>query len=168
MDIVLIVNEYLKDKQDLIDHENDSINIVDNQIVSWNFKNIPCPIIQHGEIPGVAAIPAIASIPAVPAKPAEFDAHGVEISPFIPATAEIPGTPEIPAISVIPARIELVNCNFTLESLQASLNQEVVNAEALKYLADTDYLIIRELDAGTPCPTEIKQLRAEARLKIVR
>jgi hypothetical protein len=48
------------------------------------------------------------------------------------------------------------------------VNQEKIDAEALKYLADTDWLIIREVDAGISCPQEIKQLRAEARLRIVR
>lgn len=38
--------------------------------------------------------------------------------------------------------------------------------EAKKYLADTDWYIIRELDNGTPCPQEIKDLRAAARLKL--
>jgi hypothetical protein len=36
------------------------------------------------------------------------------------------------------------------------------------YLASTDWLVIREVDAGMPCPVEIKTLRAEARAKIVR
>lgn len=51
---------------------------------------------------------------------------------------------------------------------ERNIEQQSINAEALKYLADTDWLIIREVDAGIPCPVEIKDLRAEARLKIVR
>lgn len=43
MDIQLLINEYLKDKADLRDAENDSLNIVDNQIFSWNFTNILQP-----------------------------------------------------------------------------------------------------------------------------
>jgi hypothetical protein len=39
--------------------------------------------------------------------------------------------------------------------------------EALEYLKATDYLIIREMDSGQPCPAEIKQLRAAARLKVL-
>jgi hypothetical protein len=38
--------------------------------------------------------------------------------------------------------------------------------EARKYLADTDWYIIRELDSGEPCPADIKAARAQARLKI--
>lgn len=52
--------------------------------------------------------------------------------------------------------------------ISAQIEQELINAEALKYLADTDWLIIREVDAAIPCPLEVKQLRAEARSKIVR
>ena len=51
---------------------------------------------------------------------------------------------------------------------ERNIEQQSINAEALKYLADTDWLIIREVDAGVPCPIEVKDLRAQARLKIVR
>lgn len=43
MDIALCINEYLKDKGPLRDPINDTINIVDNTIVSWTFTNIPQP-----------------------------------------------------------------------------------------------------------------------------
>lgn len=43
MDIAILITEYLADKSELRDVENDSLNIVDNQIVSWNFANIACP-----------------------------------------------------------------------------------------------------------------------------
>jgi hypothetical protein len=52
--------------------------------------------------------------------------------------------------------------------ISAQVAQEAINAEALAYLASTDWLVIREVDAGVPCPVEIKTLRAEARAKIVR
>jgi hypothetical protein len=54
-----------------------------------------------------------------------------------------------------------------IEDITAQVAQDAINAEALAYLASTDWLIIREVDAGTPCPAEIKALRAEARSKIV-
>jgi len=55
-----------------------------------------------------------------------------------------------------------------IEDITAQVAQEAINAEALAYLASTDWMIIREVDAGVPCPVEIKTLRAEARAKIVR
>lgn len=107
MDISLAVSEYLADKKDLIDQENDSINIVENRIHSFNFKNIPQPSVA-----------------------------------------------------------ELIAC---FEAAEAKNKQQSINAEAIKYLADTDYMVIRALeDASKPVSEEIKQLRAEARLKIVR
>ena len=52
--------------------------------------------------------------------------------------------------------------------LTAQFEQEKINSEALGYLASTDWLVIREVDAAIPCPEDIKLLRAEARSKIVR
>lgn len=55
-----------------------------------------------------------------------------------------------------------------IEDISAQLEQERANREALEYLASTDWMIIRELDAGIPCSAEVKQARAEARARIVR
>lgn len=44
MDIAILINEYLSNFSEYRDIENDSINIQDNQIISWNFKpEIPMP-----------------------------------------------------------------------------------------------------------------------------
>jgi hypothetical protein len=105
LDVALAVSEYLADKQNLVDRENDSINIVDNRIHSFTFANIPHPSID-----------------------------------------------------------ELLAC---YEAAAAKNTQAAINDEARKYLADTDYLVIREIDSGVVCPVEVKQLRAAARLKII-
>lgn len=55
-----------------------------------------------------------------------------------------------------------------IEDISAKVQQEKDNAEALAYLAETDWMIIREVDAGVPCPADVKAKRAEARAKIVR
>lgn len=55
-----------------------------------------------------------------------------------------------------------------IEDISAKLEQEKINAEALAFLAATDFYIIRELDNGTPCPPEIKAERQAARDKIVK
>jgi hypothetical protein len=52
--------------------------------------------------------------------------------------------------------------------ISAQVEQEKTNAEALAYLASTDWMIIRETETQVACPAEIKQLRAEARLKVVK
>jgi hypothetical protein len=46
--------------------------------------------------------------------------------------------------------------------------QQKINAEALAYLASTDWMVVREVETQVPCPLEVKQLRAEARLRVVR
>lgn len=76
----------------------------------------------------------------------------------------------IPATEDTPEHTIVHPAEFTIEvtDITSQVEQEKINAEALKYLADTDYLIIREMDAGVPCPAEIKAKRAEARLKIVK
>jgi hypothetical protein len=61
-----------------------------------------------------------------------------------------------------------VEYTVEIEDITAQVAQEAINAEALAYLASTDWLVIREVDAGVPCPQDIKQKRAEARSKIVR
>jgi hypothetical protein len=58
--------------------------------------------------------------------------------------------------------------SIEIEDITAQVAQEAINSEALAYLASTDWLVIREVDAGVPCPADIKVLRAEARAKIVR
>ncbi len=52
--------------------------------------------------------------------------------------------------------------------ISTQVEQDRINAEALKYLADTDWLIIREIDAGIGCPLEIKITRQQMRERIVR
>lgn len=80
--------------------------------------------------------------------------------------------------------IEDASCGFfrysqiskpTLEQLEALKDsasefksQQVINKESLEYLDSTDYLIIREMDNGTPCPSEVRALRQQARERIVR
>lgn len=62
----------------------------------------------------------------------------------------------------------------TMEELEAlapviekKAKQEKINVEAKQYLQKTDWLIVRALDSGIPCPTEIKVARAQARASIV-
>ena len=61
--------------------------------------------------------------------------------------------------------METLPAEFTSEivDISAQLELESQKAAAKKLLADTDWLIIRELDAGIACPQEIKNQRAAAR-----
>jgi hypothetical protein len=90
-----------------------------------------------------------------PAIDAVLDEQGVEVSPAVPAVMQ---------------KYVKLKAEYTveIEDITAQVAQEAINAEALAYLASTDWLVIREVDAGVPCPAEIKTLRAEARAKVVR
>jgi hypothetical protein len=59
-----------------------------------------------------------------------------------------------------------------LEALRADLDpKKAAKAEsdaALKFLAETDFYIIREMDNGVPCPAEIKAARQAAREKVIK
>jgi len=54
-----------------------------------------------------------------------------------------------------------------LDVAEALRLQSEVNQEALAYLGSTDWMLLRELDGGTVMDAEVKQLRADARLRIV-
>ena len=40
---------------------------------------------------------------------------------------------------------------------------EAARAQARAYLSDTDWLVVRQAETGTPIPDDIRQNRAEAR-----
>lgn len=68
-----------------------------------------------------------------------------------------------PALARLPQTFEVI-----IEDITAQVEQEKINAEALAFLAETDWLIIRELDCGIMCPVEIKIARQEARQRIIK
>ena len=45
--------------------------------------------------------------------------------------------------------------------------RDKVNQEALSYLASTDWYVIRQLDSGEVIPEGVKQLRKEARARVL-
>jgi hypothetical protein len=93
-----------------------------------------------------------------------------EIAPAMAATIDEEGGEVSPAVPAVIEDWVLIRAEYTIEieDISAQLEQERINKEALEYLASTDWLIIREIDAGIPCPADIKQARAEARARIVR
>lgn len=97
-----------------------------------------------------------------------------EISPEIPAVMGIDEAKEkvmlTPAVPAVTRKMVKLKAEYELqiEDITEQLQQEKINQESLQYLESTDWLIIREMDSGIPCPEEIKQKRAKARAKIVR
>lgn len=79
-----------------------------------------------------------------------------------------PERPELDADGNPTGNILPAEYTVQITDITAELEQERINAEALKYLADTDWMIIREVDSGVVCPADVKLARAQARAKIVR
>lgn len=52
---------------------------------------------------------------------------------------------------------------ITVEDITARVALEAQQAAARKLLADTDWLVIREIDSGEPMPADIKLARQQAR-----
>jgi hypothetical protein len=107
----------------------------------------------------VISHPAISNESQVEISPAVIDEDGVEISPAQFETQ----------VTEVPAREEVLE-GYTVEivDISAKLEQEAINAAALKLLAESDWMILRELDSGVACPQEVKDARAAARAAIVR
>lgn len=91
----------------------------------------------------------------LPMVPAVFNDSGVEIEAAVPAVTYIEYRLAAEYI------VEQVDITVQVE-------QERINAEALAYLASTDWYVIREMEGGVTCPSEIKTARADARVRIVR
>lgn len=84
--------------------------------------------------------------------PAVIDSEGLEVSP---AQFEA-------------QMVDLEGYTVEMLDISAQLEQEATNAAALKLLAETDWMVLRELDSGVACPQEVKDARAAARAAIVR
>jgi hypothetical protein len=93
-----------------------------------------------------------------------------EIQPAVEAVIDDQGVEVSPAIQAVTQKKVKLKAEYTveIEDITAQVAQEAINVEALAYLASTDWLIIREVDAGVPCPVDIKAERAAARARIVR
>ena len=74
--------------------------------------------------------------------------------------------PESPEVSHLEYKMA---SQYSIEVIDvtAQIEQEQINKEALQYLADTDWYVIRSID-GIAVPLEISEARAAARLRIVR
>lgn len=72
---------------------------------------------------------------------------------------------QVPDLAMVQTHVRL-KAQFTSEiiDISAELDFAQKQAEARKLLAETDWMIIREMDSGVPCPQDIKEKRAAARL----
>ena len=123
-------------------------------------------VLEERTVEDFPAVDPVLISEAIPGSPAVMDEAGNIVQ------AEIPETPAVYSEGM-PAKTHKevkLKAEYTIEILDISsqVEQEKQNAEALAYLAETDWMVIREIDAGVPCPVDVKSKRAEARSKIVR
>jgi hypothetical protein len=107
----------------------------------------------------VISHPAISTESQVEISPAVIDENGVEISPaqFETQVTETPAREEV----IEGYMVEIVD-------ISAQIEQEKTNAEALAFLAATDWMVIRAMERGENLSAELKAERQAARDRIVR
>jgi hypothetical protein len=98
--------------------------------------------------------------PLIPEQPAIYEGGNL-------VAEAVPMIPEVPAVTQKQVKLR-AEYSVQIEDISQQLEQERINAEALAFLLSTDWLIIRELDAGIPCPAEVKAARQAAREAIVK
>lgn len=109
--------------------------------------------------------PAVIEKQMILVKEAELDEQGVEISPAEYEERDVVIKEAVTEMQ----EVELAgDYEVVIEDISSKLEQERINAEALAYLAATDFYIIRELDNGVPCSADIKAERQAARERIVK
>jgi hypothetical protein len=120
-------------------------------------------VIDIPHSPAVEAIPATDTEPEIAAIPEQVEVSHEEI------IAQTQGTDEELAVWLAGDSFKYPE-GYWVEYIDISsqVAQQKINTEALAYLAATDWMIVREVETQVPCPLEVKQLRAEARLRVVR
>ena len=120
-------------------------------------------VIDIPHSPAVEAIPATDTEPEIAAIPEQVEVSHEEI------IAQTQGTDEELAVWLAGDSFKYPE-GYWVEYIDISsqVAQQKINTEALAYLASTDWMIVREVETQVPCPVEVKQLRAEARLRVVR
>jgi len=123
-------------------------------------------VLEERIVEDMPAVDPVLISEAIPGSPAVMDEAGNIVQ------AEIPETPAAYS-EAIPARthkeVKLkAEYLVEIEDISAQVEQERINAEALAYLASTDWMVLRSIDNGIPYPEEIKAERAAARARIVK
>ena len=102
---------------------------------------------------GTFGIPAYTAQQQVEIFPAVIDEEGNEISPaqFETQDFQIPATYDV-----------------EITDISAQLEQQRINEQSLKYLAETDFIVVRAAERGEQLSPEFKAERAAARASIIR
>jgi hypothetical protein len=92
------------------------------------------------------------------------------VSPAVEEVVDENGVVTIPASPAVFKKMVKLKAEYTIEiqDISQQVEQEKTNREALEYLASTDWYVIREMDSGISCPSDIKEARIAARASIKR
>jgi hypothetical protein len=104
-------------------------------------------------------IPAKKELQEVIITPEVRDEEGNVITPAVTEMREIAVSPETTIEH--PAEFEV-----QIEDITAEIEAQKAVDQALKFLSDTDWLVLLQVETGEPVPTEILQQRATARALI--
>jgi hypothetical protein len=93
----------------------------------------------------------------------------VEVSPYVPAEYDEEGELISEAVEAI-FEDEIVPSEFTIEieDISEQVEQERINTTALRYLAETDWIVTRAIERGEELSAEFKAEREAARASVVR
>lgn len=98
---------------------------------------------------------------------ATFDRYGNEITPAVYKVIKdaliSPAEYEDRKFIVVPAEYEVI-----IEDISQKLQQEAINAEALAFLASTDWMVVRAMERGESLSPEFKAERQAARDRIIK
>jgi hypothetical protein len=123
------------------------------------------------ELQEVIIQPKIVEQQEVVVTPEVLDDEGNVITPAITEMQEVVVQEEIKEMQLVeiepektiehPAEFEV-----QIEDITAEIEAQKAIDQALKFLSDTDWMVIRQAETGVPVPQEILEQRAQARILI--
>lgn len=109
--------------------------------------------------------PAVIEKQMILVKEAQLDEEGNELSPAEYEEQDVVIKEAVTEMQEVELAGEY---EVEIEDKSAQLAQDAANAEALKYLAETDWYVSRMSETGVAIPQEITAARAAARAAIIR
>jgi hypothetical protein len=134
---------------------------------------IKISIIKESQVTNQASFPTMEEAQAWLTSHEGMGTFGQKAGPQATQVEIFPAVVDSEGVEITPAQFEeqqivMVGYSVEIVDISAQLEQEATNAAALKLLAESDWMILRELDSGLACPQEVKDARAAARASIVR
>jgi hypothetical protein len=116
-------------------------------------------------------IPAKKELQEVILSPEVLDEDGNIITPAITEMQEVVIQEEIKEMQLVETEPEKkiehpAEFEVQIEDITAEIEAQKAIDQALKFLLDTDWMVIRQAETGVPAPQEILEQRAQARILI--